>query len=643
MIHRFGRGLPFVVGVLALGALCARGEEKTDDAPPATTEAASPYKAQPSDAFAKKIDDYINKRIEKEKLTATPVAEDAEWLRRVWLDIDGGQPEPNEVIAFLASQDPDKRRKKVDELLAKEDFARNWAEFWTDVMDGESTTKRREDQIKTIFRNWFQDQLSKNTAFDDLTKKVVAAEGYIQDNGAVGYLLSYTDMGNQPDPKTLAATTARVFMGLQIECAQCHDHPFADWKRDEFMSLAAFFARAKRDQMRLKPDYTPKELAKLSEEERAAKKKEFQKKQQMQPYGVKEMPKGDFYAEVQTVRNPGDKNKPAMQPTPATQSNPAPAPAPVNPKQAKKQNQNNMPGDGKYLVEPQFIVAALKISTVDEKTQLRQLLGRLITDPKNPFFAKNCANRIWGRLTGRPLVAPSEDMSDTNAPHDPALLDLLAKGFRDLKCDHKAFVRSICLTNAYARSSRTTVDHNDKEQYQALVHAEQAYAVGVVRPIDARPLARAMIEAITLGARSLDDVAEGRMQQGLLGRFERLFGESNMDPKKYEETIPQALFLINGQGTNRGGPMGKANGKGPQKEGRPLTAPPSAAIATLLQKYDDPRERVTRLYLAALCRPPHKAELDDALGYLNDAGGEGDAYEDLLWALVNSAEFRFNR
>ena len=83
--------------------------------------------------------------------------------------------------------------------------------------------------------------------------------------------------------------------------------------------------------------------------------------------------------------------------------------------------------------------------------------------------------------------------------------------------------------------------------------------------------------------------------------------------------------------------------RAPSRKARPSTAPPSAAVANLLTRFDDPRERVTRLYLAALCRPPKKAEIDDALAYVKDSGGEGDAYEDVLWALVNSAEFRFNR
>ena len=116
---------------------------------------------------AVQIDAYVAKRIAKESLKAAPAADDAEFLRRVWLDVCGGAPDPNETIAFLADRDPDKRRKKLDDLLAKPDMARNWAEFWTDVMEGEATTKKREDQLKLDFRTWFEGQLKQNVPFDE--------------------------------------------------------------------------------------------------------------------------------------------------------------------------------------------------------------------------------------------------------------------------------------------------------------------------------------------------------------------------------------------------------------------------------------------------------------------------------------------
>ncbi|MBI3726641.1 DUF1549 domain-containing protein [bacterium] len=634
-----------------------------------TTEARPSLKPTPADDLAKKIDAYVEKRLAAEKIEPAPPADDAEFLRRAYLDIVGETPGPAKVMEFLADKDPEKRRKKVDELSSMPEYGKNWAEFWTDVMDGEATAKKRGDQINMALRTWFEDEFKANVPFDEITRRVIGAEGYIQPrqygpkmmdspgepeekvatNDAVGFLLSYTDMANQPDAKTLAATTARVFMGLQIECAQCHDHPFADWKRDDFMGLAAFFGRAKLDRVRLKPPLTKKELDALPKEERERIDREFKMKQNQQPYGIREADRGEFYAEVQTVRNPGEKMKDPNAKVPPPPPGAVPATQP--PKKGEKPKELGKPPvvpakedqPMKYLVAPKFVVPAIAMPTMSGETNRRKVLGDLITHPKNQFFSKCCANRIWGRLTGRPLVAPTEDLSDESAPHDPKLLDLLAKGFRDLKCDHKEFVKAICLTDVYARSSRSRVDMADKDEYRKLVHAEQLYAQGVVRPIDARPLARAVVTASVLGEQTLDQ-AQKNMQENLLRRFERLFGEANMDPKKYEETIPQALFLINGQGTNKGGRLPGKNGKGGGKGmGPSLTAAPSQAVQHLLDRYDDPRERVTRIYLAALCRPARKAEIEDALAYIKDNGGEGDVYEDLLWALVNSAEFRFNR
>jgi hypothetical protein len=176
------------------------------------------------------------------------------------------------------------------------------------------------------------------------------------------------------------------------------------------------------------------------------------------------------------------------------------------------------------------------------------------------------------------------------------------------------------------------------------VKAEQLYAQGVVHPIDARPLARALIDASFLGEFGFEEMPVAR-QEGLLRRFERVFGEANLDPKKYEETIPQALFVMNGPspGAPRTGPNGQSYGPQPQAQGPSLSERRHNAIRRLLAREDDERERVTRIYLAAFGRPARKAELEDALAYAKAAPDATDAYEDLLWALLNSAEFRFNR
>jgi hypothetical protein len=620
-------GLFFTIAILG-PTPCRRA--RADDAATADAKAASP-----SDALARSIDAYLDGRCAKEAVAAAPPADDAEFLRRVHLDVVGDSPRPDEVIAFLAQQDTDKRRRKVDELLARDEAARNWAEFWTDVLDRDATTKIREDQFKQGLRTWFEGEFKRGAPFDEVVRKLVAAEGELKDNGAIGFVLSYLDDKRQPDAKALAATTARVFMGLQIECAQCHDHPFADWKRDDFMGLAAFFARAR--SYKETPPIDRKALRRMSQEERDKKITELKKLIALLLPKISEADSGELEVEVQTVRNPGDKR------------------VPPPPRDARAGNGGD---PAKYVVAPRFIVPALAtVSPGASAGNRREALGRLITSDQDPYFAKCCANRIWGHLTGRPLVAPSEDMSDENAPHDPQLLAILAKGFRDLRYDHKAFVRAICLTAAYGRSSRSSADTTDKEQLAKLVKAESLYAQGVVRPIDSRPLARALVTASFLGDFDLDRL-EGMGEETILRRFERIFGEANLDPKKYEESIPQALFMMNGPGGGGAGPYGAAGGaKGPlagkagmgQKgaSGTPtsLEVRRRNAVKRLLARVDDPRERVTRLYVSALARPPRPLEIADALSYLQGLTGEEEAvgYEDLLWALVNSAEFRFNR
>ena len=615
------------LAILAALALTAspRPSLAQDVTPERKDVPASGSATDPSTTLAKAIDAYIDARIEKEGIAPAPAADDAEFLRRLSLDVVGEAPKPREVIAFLGDHDPAKRAKKLDELLALPAASRSWAEFWTDVMDRESTTKQREEQFKAALRDWLTERLQGGAPFDEITRRMISAEGLVKENGAVGYVISYTGDKLAPDPMALASTTARVFLGIQIECAQCHDHPFANWKRDDFMGFAAYFARARleRDPVGTRPDR--RELMKMTPEERTKALTAYRKMQVLAPLGIKEAAEGELQVEVQTVRNPGEK----------APARPTPPPRPVGDKPAT------------YVAAPRFLVPGSETTAAEGSR--RALLGKLMTSDRTPYFAQCCANRIWGRLTGRPLVAPTEDLSDPNAAHDPALLALLAKGFRDLGYDHRAFVRAICLTAAYGRSSKlppaaTAAGNGEVSAAATLLRSEQAYARGVLRPIDARPLARALIAASLLGERGLEEVGPV-LKEGVFRRFESVFGEANLDPKKYEETIPEALFLMNGPspGTPKR-PAGAPEMERPAAAARGpgIEVRRQRAIQRLLEREGDERERVTAVYLAALCRPATRSEIDDAIAFVKSSD-PALAYEDLLWALLNSAEFRFNR
>ena len=641
---RLTKSCVLLVSASVLGAVSSRQGRADETDGPTTTEKAPTKDTSPSGKFAEEIDAYLEKRMDEGGDDPPRPSDDAEFLRRVYVDICGTTPTPSETMSFLADRGPDKRKRKVDELIVKPDCAREWAEYWTDVMDGEATTKKREDQIKTNLRSWFEDELKNNVAFDEITRRLVSAEGYVQNNGATGYMLSYTDMGNQPDPKQLAATTARVFMGLQIECAQCHNHPFADWKRDDFMGFAAFFSRARRDQERMKPPFTKKELEALPADQRAKIRQEFQKKQNQAPFGVKEEDKGEFMAEVQTVRNPGDPIKPAA--AGATKAAPSPTPAPAARGSADRPEEGEEEGRSQGRRHPEVSRhAALhrpgpgdvdhrrdqapRASRQAHHRRQEPLLREVLRQPPVGSPHGSPARRADRGHVGRERAARPRAA-------EPAGQGLQAPPLQPPRHDPRD------LPHGRLRAQLAVDGRHDGQGGVRQAREGRAALRAGSRPPDRRPPAgsRRRPGRRSSGEQSLDDNAR-RQQEGLLRRFERLFGESNLDPKKYEETIPQALFLMNGQGTNR---AGRANGGGKKKgdvRGAMLTEDPRDAMGKLMVRYDDPRERVTRIYLAALARPPRKVELEDALAFVK--ADDQDLYEDLLWALVNSAEFRFNR
>ena len=588
-----------LAGAAAMGgALLARSGRAEDGA---TTVSAPPRRNTYAEGLATSIDAHLEARIKKAGLAVSPPCDDAEFLRRVSIDLVGVPPAPDEVVSFLADQTSGKRERKVDELLTKPEHAHHWAEIWTDLveMDAKGIEGNREARIRVRLRDWFEEKLQKNVPFDETVRELLTAEGFIDENGAVGYFMAY-----QQDAKQLTATASRTFMGLQIECAQCHDHPFADWKREQFMGMAAFFSR-----VRPLRENLPKDA------------KDAQGKQKMPHLGVQEGDRGELVLdEKDQPVDPKAQLKALKEKMQAAKQGTAPG-------QKGAAAKAGMPPvmAARRVVDPAFIVPALAVPR-DAKSR-RDALARLVTDDRNPYFRAAITNRLWSLLTGRAIVATTEDLSDKDAGKDRELLTILERGFRDMKCDHKEILRSIAKTKAYARTSRGAAD--DK--------LEGSYAKGVVRPIDGRALARTLTAALFMGERTLD---QGRKQQEeqILTAFERLFGETTIDPKKYEETIPQALKMF------VGGPMQGGGGKRPRDIPLPTQgATPVAALGRLLSRYDDPRERVTRIYLASVCRPPRKPELDMALKFVEEAGKGPDAYEDLMWALVNSSEFRFNR
>ncbi len=198
-----------------------------------------PPKSQYFSYGSSDLDAMLN--VEFRKLGRTPgePVSDAVFVRRVYLDLTGKLPSPTAVREFVADDDVKKRSKLIDRLLDSDDYARNWARYWRDVMLYNSTVGPKKIDGKAL-EDWLADQFKKDRGWDTIAAELVMADGKKMEERRDNFLLA------QDGSATLMASeTARVFMGINIQCAECHDHPFDQWKREQFHQMAAFFAKDK--------------------------------------------------------------------------------------------------------------------------------------------------------------------------------------------------------------------------------------------------------------------------------------------------------------------------------------------------------------------------------------------------------------
>ncbi len=187
------------------------------------------------------IDARVNRQLAASKTAPSPPMSDEAFLRRVSLDLIGKPPTIAAIRQFVAAKGADKRAKVVDSLLANPDFGANWARYWRDVIAFRAPNENERAVDYPEFVAWLGAQINANTGWDKIAKAVITATGRTDENGATVFTLA-----EEADPVELAGEVSRVFLGIQIQCAQCHDHPSDPWKREQFHEFAAFFSGVKR-------------------------------------------------------------------------------------------------------------------------------------------------------------------------------------------------------------------------------------------------------------------------------------------------------------------------------------------------------------------------------------------------------------
>jgi hypothetical protein len=232
----------------------------------ATKANASPAGASPTDVdtLAARIDAHLDAAWKRGNIEPAPPADDSEYMRRTYLNIAGRIPPVFEVRKFLADSSPEKRRQLVDRLLEGPAFIGHMTNVYRAMMIPEADADFQLLSLVPPFESWLREKLLDDTGYDTMVRELVTAPVAVADNS--GPVAFFRAKGAKPE--NLAAGTSRLFLGVRLECAQCHDHPFAKWKREQFWSLAAFYAGVEGEQFGPLRDSTKKHDLKIPETEK---------------------------------------------------------------------------------------------------------------------------------------------------------------------------------------------------------------------------------------------------------------------------------------------------------------------------------------------------------------------------------------
>ncbi|MDA0833397.1 MAG: DUF1549 and DUF1553 domain-containing protein [Planctomycetota bacterium] len=183
------------------------------------------------------IDTLVNAKLRKLRISPSELCTDEAFLRRVYLDIIGVLPEVEEFDRFIASTDPNKRELLVDELLERKEFVEIWVMKWAELLQIREVPNRVSYKSAIRYYNWLQDKIANNVPLDKMVQELLASNGGTFANAATNYYQ------NETDTLKTAENVAQVFMGMRIQCAQCHNHPFDQWTMDDYYSFSAFFSQ----------------------------------------------------------------------------------------------------------------------------------------------------------------------------------------------------------------------------------------------------------------------------------------------------------------------------------------------------------------------------------------------------------------
>lgn len=489
------------------------------------------------------IDELVWQKLQRLNITPSPVCDDHTFLRRATTDISGRIPTLEEVSAFLADASADKRSKLIDRLLEEPEFADHWANKWADLL----RPNPYHVGIKATFNydHWIRQSFHDRKPWDQFVRELLTARGGTFRDGSV---VMFRD---RRQPEELTTLVSQLFIGVRLDCAKCHHHPFEVWGQDDFYSFAAYFSKIGRKGTGISAPISGSE--------------EFV-----------------FTGTSGSVTHPV--TGATMKPRPLF-------------------------GEAPPVVEGQ---------------DQRESLAAWITSPNNHLFAQVMSNRVWADLLARGFVEPVDDLRATNPPTNGPLLKALGEHFRDSGFSITELIRVVANSHVYQLSSlpnetNAADTRNYSRHYRHRLRAEVlldavSLVTGVPQEFDAMPPDSSAKQLWTHRSDSL-----------FLDTFGR--PDPNQDPpceRMSDSTVVQSLHLMNSEKLYRD--IGSDNG----------------TAKSLADSEKSAEEISAELYARVFGRKPTVEETALVTELLAAEGAvRRQVIEDLMWAMVNSAEFVF--
>ncbi|HBC59858.1 MAG TPA: hypothetical protein DC058_01405 [Planctomycetaceae bacterium] len=424
------------------------------------------------------IDQQIRQGWTDNEIEASPLASDEEWVRRVYLDLVGRIPTLTEAREFLADKNPRKRAMLVDALLENEDYVRNFTTIWANNSIGRGAPQR---VSRTGMEKFYREAFAKNRPWNEIVVDILTASGHYEENGAVNYILAQMQMPD--DAVQLTAMTTRLFLGLQVQCTQCHNHPFNKWQQDQFWEFNSFFRQVdKRDHRKLDPK-TGQQV--------------------------------DDYSEVVWKEFTG----------------------PVYYEKRSGMMQVAFPRFQGHEVDPGV--------GVDRRAELAKLITEPAGD-EPAQLAQAMVNRTWSHFFGYGFTRPVDDMGPHNPASHPELLKRLSREFVAANYDVKQLIRWIVSSEAYQLSSqygeKNRIDDPAagemplfSHMYLKSMQAEQLYDSLIVA---------SNAHQSGNGSWSAQEEQRRRWMQQFVVAFDN---DENDESTTFNGTIPQALMMMNSE------------------------------------------------------------------------------------------------